>query len=375
MPDAPSRRSQDSLAERLICMHGELLEDRALMDVNRISIALYEKETGLLKGFLASADSEDSIDLDSMVISLDSMPSLQQLAQTGARRVINNLREAPISSDASRPYRKMILDAGYVSSYTVPMSHQGEFYGFLFFNSKYSNVFTKTMVAHLKSYADMIALTVMRELDAARMVAASVRVMQKVSMARDEETGQHLNRMAHYSRLIANGLPDRHKVSVEFAEFVFLFAPMHDVGKIAIADAILLKPGRLTGEEYAIMQTHVEEGVKIVDMMHDSFGLNMVANFGILRNIVAYHHESLDGKGYPYGKVGAEIPLEARIVAVADVFDALTSKRPYKEAWSNERAFALLQEEAESRFDVDCVAALMAASDQVVDIQARYADI
>lgn len=374
MSESPMRRTQDGLAERLICLHDELLQDRALMDINRIAVALYDAETGLLKGFLASSDNDDNVDLESMSVPLKDVPSLQQLAKTGARRVINNFSDTPPSSPTSAIYRKLITDAGYASSYTVPLLHKGKFYGFLFFNSKYSNVFSKTMVAHLKSHADMIALTVMRELDAARMVMSAVRIMQQVSLARDEETGQHLSRMAHYSRLIANNLPDRHGVSAEFAEFVFMFAPMHDVGKIAIADAILLKPGRLTEDEYIVMKTHVNEGVKIVDMMHDAFGLNSVANFSIMRNIVAYHHEGLNGTGYPYGKSGHGIPLEARIVSVADVFDALTSKRPYKEAWSNEKAFALLREEAGKKFDPDCVAALLAAEDKVREIQARYAD-
>lgn len=344
------------------------------MDINRIAIALYDEETDLLKGFLASADNDDGVDLESMAVPLKDIPSLQQLARTGARRVINDFSTTPPTSKASAAYRKLITDAGYVSSYTVPLMHKGKFYGFLFFNSKYSNVFSKAMVSHLKSHADMIALTVMRELDAARMVMSAVRVMQQVSLARDEETGQHLNRMAHYSRLIADALPAHHGVSAEFAEFIFMFAPMHDVGKIAIADAILLKPGRLTEDEFTIMKTHVNEGVKIIDMMHDAFGLNLVPNFGMMRNIVAYHHESLDGRGYPYGLAGDNIPLEARIVAVADVFDALTSKRPYKEAWSNEKAFDLLREECGRKFDPDCVTALLAAEDQVRKIQARYAD-
>jgi HD-GYP domain-containing protein (c-di-GMP phosphodiesterase class II) len=147
---------------------------------------------------------------------------------------------------------------------------------------------------------------------------------------------------------------------------------MHDVGKIAVPDSILLKPGRLTADEFEVMKTHVARGVEIVDLMCRDFGMRSMPHFGLLRNIVAYHHEAIDGSGYPHGLKGEDIPIEARIAAVADVFDALTSKRPYKEAWSNQRAFDLLKAEAGTKFDPDCVAALVSREEQVVAIQARF---
>jgi len=215
---------------------------------------------------------------------------------------------------------------------------------------------------------------VMRELDTVRMMQAAVKVIRSVSSARDEETGAHLARMARYARLIAAKLAERRKLSDEFVEFVFQFAPLHDLGKVAVPDAILLKPGRLTPEEFEVMKTHVARGVQIVDLMMQDFGLRSLPHFEMLRNIVAYHHEALDGSGYPYALSGDAIPLEARIAAVADVFDALTSARPYKAAWTNEEALDLLRSQAGAKFDPDCVAALADNMDMVREIQSRFGE-
>jgi HD-GYP domain-containing protein (c-di-GMP phosphodiesterase class II) len=120
------------------------------------------------------------------------------------------------------------------------------------------------------------------------------------------------------------------------------------------------------------MKTHTRKGTEIIDEMLENFGLNEMPHVDTLRNIALLHHEALNGSGYPNGLVEEEIPIEAKIVAVADVFDALTSQRPYKEAWSNDKAFAWLQEMAGSKFDHDCVAALIAAREEVEAVQRRF---
>jgi HD-GYP domain-containing protein (c-di-GMP phosphodiesterase class II) len=172
--------------------------------------------------------------------------------------------------------------------------------------------------------------------------------------------------------LIANGLAERFGLDDEFIEFVFLFAPLHDVGKIAVPDRILLKPGKLTDEELAVMRRHVDKGIAIIDAMARSFGVGRLQHVEMLRNIVQYHHEHADGSGYPHGLAGDQIPLEARIVCVADVFDALTTNRPYKLAWSNADAFAFLSDRAGRTFDAACVTALREREAEVVAIQDRF---
>jgi putative two-component system response regulator len=157
---------------------------------------------------------------------------------------------------------------------------------------------------------------------------------------KDNETGLHVIRMSHYSQIlgIAAGL------SESDAKTLLLAAPMHDIGKIGIPDHILLKPGKLDEEEWKIMRQHPRIGAGIIGY-HDSELLNLS------RIVALTHHEKWNGTGYPNGLKGEEIPLVGRIVAIADVFDALTTKRPYKEAWSVERAIKLLEEEKGKHFE------------------------
>ena len=170
-----------------------------------------------------------------------------------------------------------------------------------------------------------------------------LKVIQRLGRAseyKDDETGAHIIRMSHYARLIALAA----KLSRHEAERIFNAAPMHDIGKIGIPDSILQKPGPLTETEWATMKQHPEIGAKILG--EDDSELLQNA-----RVIALTHHEKWDGSGYPHGLAGEEIPYEGRIVALADVFDALTSKRPYKKAWPIEKALAYIQKEAGSHFD------------------------
>lgn len=357
---------QKGLAERLICLHDEIKGDASLASLARIAVALYDDTSDLLKTFIHSSDGENPF--EHVVARLSDLPTLQTLAWTGARRTINDLaRAAEAGPDAAR-----LLAAGYKSSYTVPIQHKGTFYGFLFFNSFEPQFFTPPVIHRLRPYAELISLVVMRELDAVRMMHAAVKVIRSVSSARDEETGSHLARMARYAHMIADRLSAQYGLSDEFVEFVFQFAPLHDVGKVAVPDSILLKPGRLTDDEFAVMRSHVNKGVELIDLMARDFGLKSMPHLELLRNIVAFHHEALDGSGYPYGRSGQDIPIEARIAAVADVFDALTSARPYKKAWTNDEALALLKEQSGVKFDPDCVAVMVENQKAIQDIQSRF---
>ncbi len=187
--------------------------------------------------------------------------------------------------------------------------------------------------------------------------------LSRAAEYRDPETGSHILRMAHYSQHIARML----NMSTQEQALLLEAAPMHDIGKVATPDAILLKPGRLTPEEFTIMKQHAEIGFRILSQMSSPL-LDAAAQ-------IAYtHHEKFDGSGYPRGLAGADIPLMGRIVAVADVFDALTSARPYKKAWTIEAAVALLKDGAGRHFDPDCVAAFLDKWDDVMAIRAQFAD-
>ena len=171
---------------------------------------------------------------------------------------------------------------------------------------------------------------------------------------RDENTGEHIQRTTEYVRMLSDAMKADSRyvsVSAEFLNNVQLAAPLHDMGKIRIPDAILNKPGRLTDEEYAVMKRHSAYGAEIIEKT-----LRVIEEedyYNVAKNIARHHHERWDGKGYPDGLNGGEIPLEARIMALADVYDALVSKRVYKEAFSKEKACEILREGAGTQFDPD----------------------
>jgi putative two-component system response regulator len=181
--------------------------------------------------------------------------------------------------------------------------------------------------------------------------------LSRAAEYRDTETGAHIARMARYCRLIAEALG----LDKNACRTIYLAAPMHDIGKIAVADSILLKPARLTPEERAVMEHHTLHGHKILADSKSPL-IRQAAE------IAVSHHERWDGSGYPKGLRGVEIPLFGRIAAVADVFDALTSERPYKSAWKPEDAKAHIVEASGSHFDPACVNAFCGRWDDVMSI-------
>lgn len=199
-----------------------------------------------------------------------------------------------------------------------------------------------------------------------KIKATRLEIIQRLGRAgeyRDNETGMHVIRMSKgcHRLALAAGLNDGH------AEKIFQASPMHDVGKIGIPDNILLKPGKLAPEEWEIMKTHAEIGSDIIGR-HDS-GLMTMA-----REIALNHHEKWDGSGYPRNLREEQIPIEGRIAAICDVFDALTSKRPYKEPWPVEKALAFVQDNSGKHFDPRLVEHFTTIYDQILKIRDKYTD-
>ncbi len=219
---------------------------------------------------------------------------------------------------------------------------------------------------HLALYDQNITLDEKVRERTAELTETRLEILNRLGRAaeyRDNETGMHVIRMSRYARIIAleYGLPE------EEAELLFNVAPMHDVGKIGIPDKVLLKPGKLDEEEWRIIRTHCEIGRKIIGN-HKSRLLQSAA-------MVAHtHHEKWDGSGYPSGLKGTEIPLFSRIVALVDVFDALTSERPYKKAWSVEDATAEIRACSGRHFDPDVVRAFLRRLPEITQIKEQFAD-
>ncbi len=210
---------------------------------------------------------------------------------------------------------------------------------------------------------------VLREMVAQRTAElhrTRLQVVQRLGKAaefRDEETGNHILRMSHTCALLARELG----WADEACDLILNASPMHDIGKIGIPDSILHKPGRLTPEEMAVMKTHAAIGARLLDG-DDSELLRMA------REIALTHHEKWDGTGYPQGLKGEDIPMSGRIAAVADVFDALTSARPYKPAWSVEDAVALIKDNSARHFDPVVVDVFSSLLPQILEIRQRFQD-
>ena len=199
-----------------------------------------------------------------------------------------------------------------------------------------------------------------------RMQNGLIYVLADMVESRDKNTGDHVRKTAAYVKLILEKMKEKgvysDRLTDEFVQDVINSAPLHDVGKIMVSDTILNKPGKLTDEEFAMMKNHTTAGSKVI-----ASAMSLVADSGYLeeaQNLATYHHERWDGKGYPSGKAGEEIPLSARIMAVADVFDALVSKRSYKEPFPFEKAIAIIEEGAGTQFDPEIAKLFVEAAEE-----------
>lgn len=197
------------------------------------------------------------------------------------------------------------------------------------------------------------------EEDIIRMQRKTIEGMAELVESRDGETGEHVRRTAHYVEMIAEQLVRMgiytDTLTPEYIEYLKRYAPLHDVGKIVVSDTILLKPAKLTKEEFDCMKVHTVEGGRIVGQILSD--IETPERIKIAQDIATYHHEKWDGSGYPSGISGEDIPLCARIMSVADVFDALTSVRCYKQAYSVQRAYEIIEEGSGKQFDPNIVQA------------------
>lgn len=212
-----------------------------------------------------------------------------------------------------------------------------------------------------------------KEIAASQM--ATIIAISKLAEHKDEETGQHVERTQVFCRIIAQKLRENNRyaenITDAYIEDIYHAAPLHDIGKVGIADNILLKPGKLTPEEFEIMKTHVTIGATTLQAVQERYPDNAFINMGIA--LTQSHHEKWDGSGYPGGLVGEDIPLSGRIMALADVYDALRSKRPYKEAFTHGKSCEIIEEDG-GHFDPAVVEAFLAVESEFAKIRERMDD-
>lgn len=338
--------------------------------IDRIALATYNAQTDTLNTFVSS--NSDGELLNHYRAALSEVPSLKKLVDSRQSRVIDDI---PATFTSPSVHSEWLKTRQYRSSLTVPIFRGESLAAILFFDSKDIAAFDPETAAFLEIFANLISKLYLLQLQVAHNLVGSVHIASSLAQIRDLETGRHLERMAAYSRLMGEKLALSHNLSDELIEYIYLFAPLHDIGKVGIPDKILLKPAKLDADEFVIMQRHVEIGETIaVQMGQDLCNGNPMA-FQVMKNIIAGHHERGDGSGYPRGLQMQQIPIEARIVAVADVYDALSNARPYKKAWTEaeiKQEFA--KELALGKLDEACVQALMNAVTERQAIQQMFGE-
>jgi two-component system response regulator RpfG len=359
--------SWDLVGERIIHLHSELRA--SWPHLSRLAVAVYDHETDRLNTFVNSGDGQRQ--LQNYSAKLSEVPSLKQLAEQHSPRIKQDLRDQPQPLSA---HTRWLIAAGFASSYTMPLYDNEHLIGFLFFDADRSNYFTETMVRYLAVYTELISAIITNQLAPIYILRGALNTVRHLALKRDSETACHIRRVGRYAQFIAFKLAPSLQLSDEYIEFVLQYAPMHDIGKIGVPDNILLKRGELTPEEFESAKIHVLSGLEIIDSVVDEFDLGHLAHIDILKNIIATHHERFDGTGYPKGLAGESIPLEGRITAVADVLDALTTRRSYKAAWSFEDAISYLQKKSGSMFDPLCVTPLLDHIDELREIHDCFKD-
>lgn len=284
--------------------------------------------------------------------------SLGNIVETGQPRIINDLEEH-VEGKPIKGYNKILLRSGIKSSITLPLMINESCIGFIFFSSDRKNVYKENHISFLRVLSNSIAIAFQQNIYIEDLLYSTLLALTKISEEKDKDTGEHLIRMSEYStklaRLMSKDKRFKGQIDSKFIVDIEKFSPMHDIGKVGVPDNILLKPGKLNENEFNVMKNHTLNGARVLREAENNIvkSGNSVFKMGI--EIAESHHEKWDGTGYPKGLKEYEIPLSGRIVALADVLDALLSKRSYKDAFSFEKATEIILDSKGTHFDPDIV--------------------
>lgn len=356
-----------SIDSELTLLHQQLRKSWPAL--RRIAVALHDPQTGMLHAFAQSG--EEPGFLHTYSTPLKAATSLLALSETGESRIIADLTAL---KNADTAHSRAIVRSGYKSSFTLPLYLHGQLLGFVFYDASQTDYFSTKLQKELTEYTHLIESMVISEILPLQMIVGIIRAAEKMTSFKNEETGKHSVRTAYYIELIASQMADQYALSDEEIKYMWLFTPLHDIGKIGVPDDILTKPARLDAHEYAVIQQHVDEGLKIAESLIPKSVFQRPEHADILRAVIGTHHERWNGSGYPRAIKGTDIPIIGRMTAVADVYDALTSRRSYKQGFGAEDAFAFLEDHRALLFDPDCVNAFIGQKEKVLEIQQKFID-
>ena len=300
-------------------------------------------------------------------------PSKCELSSNASQARLSLLQTNSDWKNSASPLGQYLHNSGLNSALFFPFENDNG--TILLFGSTQAEAFNSKHIELLQNAGGQLQHAFEKTELVENLVISAISGLSKLAESRDPETGDHLDRMSRYSMILAEELaqegPYQPQISNSYVRDILRFAPMHDIGKVGVADSILLKPGRLTPEERTDMEFHPSIGGEVLQRCEEQLNASGHSMFSMGIEIAQGHHEKWDGTGYPNKLKGEEIPLSARIVAVADVFDALTSKRPYKDAWPVEKALKLFEEESGKHFDPEIINAFNRAMPKIMDVYER----
>lgn len=303
-------------------------------------------------------------------------PVLQDVFNENKVVSFNHLEEDLKKYNGENEFFTNLVRMNMKSMIVFPLFISGDERALLIFSTHEENAYKNSHRELLSNITSQVSHAFERSIGMESLVVSAVEGLAKLAESRDPETGDHLVRMSLYSYILAQELYDegiyQEEYGSSYPRHVFNFAPMHDIGKVGVEDSILLKPGKLTDEQWVEMKKHPVIGADVLRRCESQVNLAGYSMFKIGIEIAEGHHEKFDGSGYPYQRKGQEIPLSARIVALADVFDALTSRRPYKEAWPVEKALILIDEETGKHFDPEVVKAFKSALPKIMEVYDKH---
>lgn len=339
-----------------------------ILPCDRFSLSVYQENQDILVAYHATVRGDRPVFLQRGFSQKLSDSSLKRIIDLQLPyRIINNLGER--NSQSSR----LLLQEGINANLTVPVMINQRLFGFLFFAHRQACAYTEEMGKIASLVSNIVRSRFYYSYALQKTLSVFGDGIVNIVEFKDDETADHTRRVSLYAELIANSLRDQDRITPQKADKIKEYAPLHDLGKIGIPDSILLKPGKLSPKEWNIMKQHPLIGGRIIRDANQKL-VNQLG-YGLLHtayNLIIDHHEWWDGTGYPQGKQGMDISIEGQIVAIADVFDALTTKRPYKEAFPIDQSLTMIKEQGGTHFNPELVELFLEKRERILEIYEEH---